>query len=206
MLAYTELVAPFDGSVTSRNVDTGHYVQPAGANNAQPLMTIANVSKIRIFINVPESDAAWVDAGFGNPESGDLVTILSASLPGGKIEARLTRTSQQLDAQSRTLATETDLENRELKLLPGAFVNTKILLEQRENVLTLPTAAIVKAGDDTKCCIVEDGKIQHRPIVLGLRAGDEVEITSGLDGSETVVLMRANGLQAGQPVEIIAKK
>ena len=206
MLTYTELTAPFDGFVTSRNVDSGHYVQPAGSSNAQPLMTVANVSKVRVFVNVPESEAGWVDAGFDKADGGDVVTILSPSLPTGRIDARVTRTSLQLDPQSRSLSTEIDLDNNELKLLPGAFVTTKMLLEQRENVLTLPIAAIIKTADGTKCCVVVDGKIQHRPIELGLRAGDDVEIKSGLDGSENVVLVRAGSLQAGQSVEIIVKK
>jgi HlyD family secretion protein len=203
MLNYTELVAPFDGCVTQRHVDTGHYVHPAGASNALSLMTVANSGKIRVFVNVPESEADWVDAGFGNAEAGDPVTIVSAN---GRRESRVTRTSLQLDSQSRTLTVEMVLDNSEQKILPGSFVTCKILLEQRENVLTLPIGAMVKTSDVTKCCIVVEGKIQHRPIELGLRVGDEVEITSGLDGSETVVLARAATLQSGQSVEIIAKK
>lgn len=206
MLTYTELAAPFDGFVTSRHVDAGHYVQPAGTNSVQPLMTIANVSRVRVFVSVPESEAAWVDAGFGDANAGDPVTIFSPSLPDGKIVSRVTRTSLQLDPQSRSLSTEIDLENSNLALLPGAYVTTRLLLEQRDNVITLPTGAIVKATDGTKCCVIVEGKIQHRPIELGLRAGDEVEIKSGLDGSELVVMMRATSLQAGQSVEVIAKK
>ena len=205
MLTYTELVAPFDGFVTSRHVDAGHYVQPAGASNAHSLMTIANVAKVRVFVNVPESEAVWVDAGFENVESGDPVTILSPSLPGGKIESRVTRTSLQLDPQSRTLSVEIDLENQELKMLPGAFVTAKILLEQRDNVLTLPIGAVVKSTTGTHCCVVADGKIQFRPIELGLRVADEVEVKSGLEGNEMVVLLRAASLQDGQSIEVIEK-
>lgn len=206
MLTYTQLVAPFDGVVTSRQVDAGHYVQPAGANNAEPLMTIANVNQVRIFVNVPESEAAWVDAGFADPTAGDPVTIISPSIQGAGVESRVTRTGLQLDSQSRSLSVEIDVANIDLRILPGAYVTTKILLEQRENVWTLPVAAIVKTADGVKCCVVVDGKIQHRPIELGLRVGDEVEIKSGLDGQETVVLARANSLQAGQGVEVIVKK
>ncbi len=144
MLAYTELTAPFDGSVTSRQVDAGHYVQPAGASNAQPLMTIANVSKVRIFVNVPENQAVWVDAGYENVDQGDQVSILSATIPSGITEARVSRTSVQLDPQSRSMSVEIDIDNEQLKILPGAFVTTKILLEQRENVLVLPIGAILK--------------------------------------------------------------
>ena len=206
MLTYAELVAPFDGFVTSRHVDAGHYVQPAGANSAHPLMTIANVAKVRIFVSVAESEAAWVNAGFADSAAGDPVTLLAPSLPGGKIEAHVTRTSLQLDPQSRSLSVEIDIENQELKMLPGAFVTAKILLEQRADVLTLPVAAVVKTPEGTKCCVVESGKIVHRPIELGLRVGDEIEIKSGLTGNESVVLLRAAALQNGQSIEVIEKK
>ncbi len=206
MLGYTNLVAPFDGIVTQRKVDRGHYVQPAGNNNAAPLLTIANVSKVRVLVSVPESEAGWVTASQSNSTPGDSVTISAPSLPGGKLEARVTRTSAQLDQQSRTLLTEMELDNADHKLLPGAFVTAKILLEQRENVLTLPTSAIVKTNDGIHCCIVVDKSIQHRPIELGLRVGEEVEIKSGLDGTETVVLLRAGALKPNQTVEVIAKK
>ncbi len=122
------------------------------------------------------------------------------------MEAKITRTSRQLDPQSRSLSTEIELNNLDQKLLPGAFVTAKVLLEKREDVFVLPIGAIIKAADGTKCCVVVDGKIQHRPIELGLRVGDEVEIKSGLDGSENVVLVRASYLQADQSVEIIVKK
>ena len=203
ILKYTELASPFDGFITSRNVDAGHYVQPAGSTSARPLMTVANIARVRVFVNIPESQAAWVDAGFGKPDAGDLVTILSPSLAGGKIDARVTRTSLQLDPQSRSLSVEIDLDNHEFKLLPGAFVTAKVLLEQRDDAMTLPIGAIIKDADGSKCCVVIDGKIEHRRIELGLRVGDDVEIKSGLEGHESVVLVRASSMEVGQAVEIM---
>jgi RND family efflux transporter MFP subunit len=204
MLTYTELVSPFDGFVTSRHVAAGHYVNPAGSSSAQPLMTIANVSQVRVFVAVPESESDWVDAGFENATKGDTAILRLAT--GKSKAARVTRTSLQLDRQSRTLSTEIDLENPDLEFLPGAFVTVKILLEERADVLTLPISAVVKTVSGTVCCRVVDGKIEHRSIELGLRVGEDVQIVSGLDGSETVVLTRASGLQPGQAVEVIAKK
>jgi RND family efflux transporter MFP subunit len=205
MLTYTEILAPFDGIIISRNVDTGHYVQPAGSNPQNTLLTIANVATVRVSINIPESEAAWVTADFDNQNAGDPVTIFSPILPGGNLQSRITRTSRQLDSQSRTLTAEIDIDNQELKFLPGAYVTTKTLLEKRENAIALPISAVVKTAEGDKCCIVIDNKITHRAIQLGLRVGDEVEVTSGLDGSETVVLLRANSLQVGQAVAIIKK-
>jgi membrane fusion protein (multidrug efflux system) len=77
-----------------------------------------------------------------------------------------------------------------------------ILLDQRENVLTLPAAAIVRDGDKTFACCVTAGKIDRRPIELGLRSGDDIEILSGLDDGESVVLIRAESLQQDQHVEV----
>jgi RND family efflux transporter MFP subunit len=204
MVAYTELVSPFDGCVTHRHVDAGHYVQAAGASDAQPLMTIANVTRVRVFVNVPESESSWVDAGYGDPTKGDPATIQVAA--GKLLEARITRTSLRLDPESRSLSTEIDLENPDCKLLPGAFVTVKILLEERADVLTLPISAVVKTATGTACCRVIDGQIHYQPIELGLRVGEDVQILSGLDGTETVVLTRAGSLQSGQAVEVIAKK
>ena len=79
------------------------------------------------------------------------------------------------------------------------------MLEQRDDVLTLPITAIIREGQDTFCCVVTGGKIERRPIKLGLRSGGEVEITSGLDGKEAVVLTRSASLLPGQGVEIIAQ-
>lgn len=204
MLTYTELVSPMDGYVTARNADPGHYVQPAGSSNAQPLLTISNVTKVRVFVNVPESEAVWVDAGFDDATKGDSVTIVGQAAAGGVKEARVTRTRLELDPQSRTLATEIDLDNQDLKWLPGAFVTAKILLEERPDVFTLPVTAVVKDGDSTVCCIVVSGKVEFRKIELGLRVGNEVQVVTGLDGTEMVVLVRAGSLRPGQSVEVIA--
>jgi RND family efflux transporter MFP subunit len=205
MLDYLTLRSPFDGYVTSRKVDAGHYVQPASPQASTALLTIANMGKVRVFVNVPESDAVWLDAGFDNADAGDAVALTCTSAKR-TIETRITRTSLQLDPSSRSLVAEIVLPNSDLKLMPGAFATAKILLEQRDDVLALPIDAIVKIESRTLCCLVVDGKIEHRPIELGLRVGDEVEVKSGLDGNETIVLARAASLQPGQPVAIIERR
>jgi HlyD family secretion protein len=206
MLSYAKLVSPFDGIVTSRNVDTGHYVHSAGSTNAVPLLTIANIDKVRVFVSVPETDAVWLDAGFENEQLGDAAQLMMGGPTPKSIDTKVTRTSYQLDPQSRSMTAEMDIENKETKLLPGTFLTAKILLEERPEALTLPISAIVKKPEGTICCVVRDGKIQHRPIKLGLRVGDDVQILSGLEESDIVVLIRASNLQADQSVEVIVKK
>ena len=98
------------------------------------------------------------------------------------------------------------MENQESRLLPGAFITAKILLEQRQDVIVIPIAAVVKNGEQTICCGVVDGKIEHRPIRLGLRVGDEVEVSEGITENDRIVLARANSLQPGQTVDVIEKQ
>ena len=105
---------------------------------------------------------------------------------------------------NRSLALKSICRTRAAILRPGMYANVDILLDKRDNVLTLPTTAIVRDGGMTYCCCIEAGKIDRRKIELGLRSGGEVEVRSGLDADQVVVLARADSLKPGQAVEIIA--
>ena len=199
MLGYTEIKAPFAGVITRRLVDTGHYVQPASGGSSQPLLVVARRDRLRVFVDVPELEAPLVDAG----ESGDSVSIRVQALPGPPVEGRVTRTGWALDASNRSLRTEIELPNPDGRLRPGMYATAVILLERREDALTLPATAIVRDAGQTLCCKVDSGRIHRRPVTTGLRAGADVEILSGLDGDETIVLLRADSLKEDQPVEVI---
>lgn len=200
LLAYAEIKAPFDGVVTQRNVDTGHYVHPVTGTAAEPLLVVAETQQVRVFVDVPEMEAPLVDAG-GKPDS---ATVRVQSLGEEGIDGKVTRTSWSLDKSNRSLRAEIDLPNKDGKLRPGMYAKVDILLDQRDNVLTLPTTAIVRDGSDTFCCTIESGKIDRKKIELGLRSGADVEVRSGIDADETVVLARADSLIQGQSVEVIA--
>jgi HlyD family secretion protein len=200
MLAYAEIKAPFSGIITQRNVDTGHYVHPITGGATQPLLVIAQTVQIRVFVDVPEMEAPLVDAG----DKPDSATVHVQSLGEKGIDGKVTRTSWSLDKANRSLRAEIDLPNTDGKLRPGMYAKVDILLDQRNDVLTLPTTAIVRDGSDTYCCTIDSGKIDRKKIELGLRSGADVEIRAGLDADQLVVLARADSLVQGQPVEVIA--
>ena len=85
---------------------------------------------------------------------------------------------------------------------PGMYVTAILKLAERKDVLTLPAAAIVTENGKSYCVTVEDGKIARKEIVVGLRAGSEVEIVSGLSGGEAVVALNPGSFTVGQAVEI----
>lgn len=195
MLGYATIAAPYDGVVTRRSVDTGHFVQPA-ASGANPLLVVARVDEVRVFLDVPEMEAGLADKG-------DPVRLDVQSLNGQVLRAPVTRTSWSLDPANRSLRLEVDVANENAVLRPGMYAAGNVELERRENVLTLPAAAIVRAEGDTYCCVVKAGKVVRRRVELGLRVGADVEVLTGIGEQDDVVLARADGLADGQPVDVI---
>jgi len=198
MLGYTVITAPYDGMITQRAIDTGHFVQPSNGT-AKPLLEIARTDKVRVFIEVPEMEA-------GLTNNGDIVTLQIQAMPENAVKAPIARTSWSLDAGNRALRAEVDVDNEGSLLRPGMFATANIELDRRENALTLPVEAVVRADGAIYCCRVESNKIVHQPIKLGLRAGSEIEVLEGLQDDSVVVLVRPQALKDGQAVQVLIKK
>jgi RND family efflux transporter MFP subunit len=196
MLGYTEIKAPFAGVVTKRNLDAGHYVQPT-TGSAEPLLVVVRTDRVRVFIDVPEMQAALVDPG-------DPAVVHVPALNGRTMDGSVTRTSWAVEASNRSLNTQIDLENTDGRLRPGMYTTAQLVLQVRENALTLPVTALVTIEGEPCCYCVVSGKLVRTPLTLGLRNGDDVQVVEGLAGNETVVLARADLLQDGQPVEVVA--
>jgi len=206
MITYTRILAPFDGVITNRNVDTGHFVQPANSGASKPLLIVASVDRVRISVDVPEMEAAMIDAGDSDKLFGNVATVRVQSISNKVFDGHISRSSWSLDSQNRSLRTEIDLSNDNQALLPGSYASVSILLAQRNDVLTLPTTAIIREGMDAFCFIVNGGKLTKRPVQIGLRSGNEVEISTGLEGTESVVMVNVGSLRDGQLVDVIATK
>lgn len=195
MLAYAQIKAPFAGVVTDRGVDPGHYVQPAAASG-RPLLVVARTDVVRIFAAVPELEARYVDVG-------DDVTIDVQSLRGAQFPGKVTRTSVVLDEESRSLRTIIDIDNADGRMRPGMYAVAKLKLDEHKDVLTLPSAAVVRQDREAFCYRLIEGKATKTLVQLGLRVGDDWEITSGISDGDTVIVNKANTLKDAQPVEIL---
>jgi RND family efflux transporter MFP subunit len=173
MLQYTRILAPYDGVVTQRSINTGDFVQPAGTGTkGLPLYTVNQVDPVRVFVNVPGADAPWI-------KDGDRVSLRLQGAGGERFQGKVTRNARSLDARARTLRTEIDLPNPEGKLLPGMYVQATITV-QHPNVWTLPTAAVSTEGDQTFCYRVENGRVFRTPLQIGLRGGELIEVLKKL--------------------------
>jgi len=199
MLGYATIKAPFDGVVTERLVDTGHFVQPTTGNSSKPLFVVSRTDKVRVFMDVPELEAAMVNVG-------DAVTLRVQALPGKELQAVVTRTGWSLDNANHSLRTEVDVANDKSSLRPGMYATAVIVLDRRDNALVLPATAILRDGEQPYCWCVESGKVVRHDLTLGLRSGLEFEVLRGIDENCMVVLGRAESLRQGQAVDGIAPK
>ncbi len=192
MASYRRIVAPYDGTVTRRGVDTGHLTTSGTAG--EPLFLVARSDVVTITVGVPETDAPFV-----NP--GDVVRIRLQALAGRTFEGKVTRTSWALDPSTRTLRAEIDLPNPENVVRPGLYAYATIIAEEHKDVITLPTSAIVTESGSSFCVTVADGRAKRKAITLGLSDGKRTEVVSGIEEDEMVVEANSASLIDGQPVE-----
>ena len=200
MLEYAVIRAPFDGVVVERNVHTGHLVQAGGSSGQKPVLTVMRVDPIRIVMDVPEADAVPI-------AKGTQVELHLPSTPGVTIAAAISRGGWSLNTTSRTLTAEIELPNPEGQWRPGQYVPVKITVADLPEAISLPKTAIVTQDKQTFCyCIEADGKVSKRPIELGILAGTDYEIRSGLTGQEQVIGANVNAFREGQLVEVVPPK
>jgi RND family efflux transporter MFP subunit len=206
LIAFATIRAPFDGVITKRWVHPGAVIR----DSAAPLLTIMQMDKVLVLVDVPQRDVPYLNAREQNPNPdgrGDPVFIRMPSLKevvkDGVIQGYITRVSRSLDPVTRTMRAEIELDNANLHLQPGMYGSASILVEDRSNVLTLPSAALMRRGEG----LVEvyqvtgvngegderRGMIKRLPVVLGIDNGKEVEIREGLKGDEWIVA-RATGI------------
>lgn len=195
MMNYLKITAPFAGVVTKRYAHPGAMIQAGTASQSQamPVVRISQINRLRLVLPVPESAVSRVHLG------GDVevrVDALQRVFPG--VVARF---SERLDASTRTMETEVDIDNRGGTLLPGMFGTATIVLETRENALAVPVQAVAGMGTKPKVFVVKNGVVEERELGLGLETPNVVEVLSGLQEGDLVVTGNRSGLRAGRRAE-----
>ena len=192
---YSKITAPFTGVVTQRFANFGTLMQAGTGSSTQaiPLVRLSEDDKFRLVIPVPESYVRYIRIGDPVQVS---VPSLSHSFPG-----KVTRFSVDVREDTRTMHTEVDVENTSHALIPGLYAEATITLENKSEALAVPLQAVDHAGDQTSVYVVNpSGKIEVRPVTLGIQTADTAEVLSGLQEGEAVVISDRGGLKAGQDV------
>jgi RND family efflux transporter MFP subunit len=190
LLAYTQIVAPFDGVVARRQVNRGDLVQAATATRTTPsagsLFTLQRIDTIRVFCDVPENDVPQLHVG-------DPAIVRPAGFDGKPFIGKVTRFSLRLDPETRNMRTEIDLPNPKEQLYPGTYAEVLLEMNRRPDALTVPTAAVGSDGDGNFVYTITDNRITRLAIKTGLTDNGRTEVTAGLL-EETALVASTKGV------------
>jgi RND family efflux transporter MFP subunit len=197
MLDYTRVTAPFAGVVTKRYADTGSMIQAGTASQTQamPVVQLSENTLLRLVLPVPESAVPTVHIG---QQVEVRVPTLNRSFPG-----RVARFSDKVSLATRTMATEVDVPNPGLVLIPGMYAEVDLTLDRRNAVLAIPVTAVdvdSAAATGRVMVITANNRVEVRTISLGIETASKVEVRSGLNEGDLVVIAGRSGLQPGEEV------
>jgi RND family efflux transporter MFP subunit len=190
--SFERVYAPFDGIVTVRNTDVGQLIQ--GGSSPNSLFHLAAIGTIRVFVPVPEAYAAAV-------RDGGTAALTLDEYPGRVFTGNIARNSSTIDPSSRTLNVEVDVANPKAEILPGAYVFVHFKVPDQVEGLTLPSSTLIFRSAGLQVGVVRNGRVQLVPVTISNDGGALVEISSGLQASDLVVLQPSDSLSTGQQVE-----
>jgi RND family efflux transporter MFP subunit len=192
---FTRLTAPFSGIVTSRSAQIGALVVSGNAA-AQPLFTVSDVQRMRIFVRVPQAYSASVHPGMA-------ATLTLPEYPGRSFAATMTRSAQAVDAQSGAVLVELQAANPDGALKPGAYAQVSFTTENGAgNNVTLPGSAILYGNDGPTVALAEaNGRVTVKHVTIARDEGSKVTV-SGISPTDRVIDTPPDSIRSGDRVKV----
>jgi RND family efflux transporter MFP subunit len=193
--SFKRVLAPFSGVITARNTDIGALIN-AGQSTGTELFRIADTHKLRIYVQVPEVYAAATSPGLE-------AQLVFAELPQKTYAAKVVRTANALDPTLRTLQVELELDNTNREVFPGAYAEVHFKLPASAQSLRLPANTVLFRAAGLQVATVDNAKhVKLKSIVQGRDFGNTIEVLSGLEADDAVILNPPDSLTDGVVVNI----
>jgi RND family efflux transporter MFP subunit len=200
LAGYKKITAPFDGIVTSRDTDVGALIN-AGGSSGPPMFVISDISKLRVYVSVPQTYVPAVRLGanavIGVPE-----------YPNRKFPATVEASSQAVDVNSGTTRMQLGLDNSNGELMPGGYASVRLSL-QREGTppLHIPSSALIFNQNGLRVATVAaDGKVVFKTVTIARDLGRDIELASGLSPDDRVIVAPPDGIADGDQVRVVGSK
>jgi RND family efflux transporter MFP subunit len=194
--SFEKIYAPFDGIITARNTDVGALVDSgSGGGVKTDLFHLSQVDRLRVYVNVPEQYSQATTSGL----TADLTL---AEFPGTTFTGKLVRTAEAINFETRTLLAEVDVTNPTGKLLSGSYAEVHFKVPGTIATYILPVDTLLFRREGLRVVIVKDSKAQLLPVTPGRDFGDTIEIISGLQGNESVIVSPPDSVVNGEKVQI----
>jgi RND family efflux transporter MFP subunit len=196
LVAFQRIEAPFAGIITSRNVDPGVLVTADNPSEMRPILHVMQTDVLRVFVNVPQVNSTAVAPG-------QEAVVYRQEDPTRHFKGKVARTANSLDPNTRTLLTQVDVPNPDDALRPGMYLQVTFIAGRAAPVVLVPSAALLWRPDGTVVEVLDkDNTVRYRKVQTGRDYGLEVEVVSGLEGGETVIVHPGDALAEGQKVEL----
>lgn len=196
--AYADITAPFDGVITARNTDVGDLISASsGSNGGSALFEVADTSKIRVYIHVPQTYVPQIDLGTD-------ATIHVPEMPNKAYHASVVASARSVDQQSGTALMQLMVDNVDGGLMPGAYASVELHLKPRSDVLTIPASALMfNSKGLTVATVTTENTVVIKPVAIARDLGRNIEIQSGLQASDKVIVNPPDGVAQGDQVNLV---
>jgi RND family efflux transporter MFP subunit len=194
--SFKHIYAPFSGVITKRNVDIGNLINAGNGGATQLLFSLSQTDPLRVYVSVPEMYAPSIHAGLG-------AFLELAQYPGQRFEGKVVRTAEAIDLNSRTLLTEVDVPNRAGQLLPGGYAQVHLEVKIIGARLQVPVNALLFRSEGMRAVVIDAHHQTHlKPLTIGRDYGTTLEVLSGLEANDWIVVNPADSLEDGQDVHV----
>jgi RND family efflux transporter MFP subunit len=193
--SFKQIVAPFDGVITARNVEVGTLVSEGSGAGARELFLMVQEQTLRLHVPVPEPYAPAVHVGMET-------ALAFGAWPGRAFSGKVSRMSGAIDPASRTRLVELLVPNADGALLPGMYAQVTFKLHREARPLLMPSNALLIRPEGTLAAFVDkDHSVHYRKVQVGRDYGTEIEILSGLEENDTVMANPGTVIREGQKVD-----
>jgi membrane fusion protein, multidrug efflux system len=199
LAGYKKISAPFDGVVTSRDTDVGALIN-AGGGSGPPMFTISDISKLRVYVNVPQNYVPAIRIGAK-------AVISVPEYQNRTFQATVEASSQSVDVGSGTTRMQLALDNSDGALMPGGYASVRLSLQRDTAPLHIPASAIIFNQSGLRVATVgADDRVKFKTVTIARDLGREIELASGLSVDDRVIVAPPDGLADGDQVRIASAK
>src|SRR5215510_7433521 len=207
LIRFKTIVAPFDGVVIARNINVGNYVNkeaasaegsaPGSASAIRDLFTVADVTRMRLFVSVPEAFGPFLQPGL-------TADVTVPQLPNRHFTGKFLTVARGFDVNTRTAITVFEIDNEDGALWPGSYATVRITAPVDRNVLTIPTTSLVFQEHGAQIAMVsEDDRVHFKPIAVTRVLDNAMEITEGISVTDRIINNPSSALLEGEKVVIV---
>jgi len=200
-IGFKKITAPFDGVVTQRNINVGDLVSKEGSirttNAKSNLFTVAEVDKLRLFVNVPSNFGPFLNPGL-------TADVTVPQIPNRHFTFKFLTVAKGFDVNTRTAVTVFTIDNKDRKLWPGSYATVRLTAPVESGVMTIPTSALVFQEHGTQVAVVTEGdRVHFKPIEVTKILDNVIELTSGVSESDRIINNPSAALLEGDQVRIV---